>query len=274
MLGDNGDPVQHVPLNDYLNKESNWPKRLLGWEPYAVKRDEVSVATEYNKDRYTPLLKHDFTCIEDYKIQEFANLGMALDESQMASIGDEIFSMPLRTVRMLWYAIIRSSVERFATGRVCELGCGYGFNLAMLGNDAYGGEYSKSAIIIARRLGMDVTSFNYYSQNDYTFIRDGATVLTVHSIEQLPSAESVLSGLERHSDRIREVIHIEPCWLEERATLMGFVRNRYNELMDHNHDLIRLLRSRQDIEILHFEPDIFGAHPLNSSHLVVWRFRR
>jgi hypothetical protein len=153
------------------------------------------------------------------------------------------------------------------------LGCGYGYNLNLLGAPAYGGESSTNAIQIGRRLNQDIQGFDYYDRSDYEFVRPDSTILTVHSIEQLPSAADFLSNVSCIRSRVMQVIHIEPCSLPERNTLLGMIRNRYNELIDHNHDLVKLLRERADVEIVHFEPDYFGVHPLNSSHILVWRFR-
>jgi hypothetical protein len=61
--------------------------------------------------------------------------------------------------------------------------------------------------------------------------------------------------------------------MPERDSFMGMIRNRYNELIDHNHDLVKILRERPEVQILHMETDVFGLHPLNSSNLIVWRFR-
>jgi hypothetical protein len=263
--------MRHVCLNEYLCVKSNWPRRLLGWEQYSIDRSESAVTSEYDKDRYSPLLGLSSDRLEDYKIQEFANLGMRQDDTMFISLGEEVFATTVRAARVLWYSTIRSYVERFATGLICELGAGYGYNLSLLGS-GYGGEYSPAAVTLGRRLGMDVSPFNYYRQEQYNFIRPGSTILTVHSIEQIPKALCIINNLRAHRDRIRQVINIEPCWLDERSTLMGMIRNRYNQLIDHNHDLVRILRTTPDVRVLHFESDVFGLHPLNSSHVTVWKF--
>lgn len=265
--------MRPVTLNEYLSTASSWPRRLLGWEPYTVERTEAEVDREYDRDRYAPLLDLTSTDPEAYKVAEFASMGMELDAPMFISVGEEIFSTTLRQARHLWAALIRSLVDRFATGVVCELGCGYGFNLANLGRPGYGGEYSANAVAIGRRLGLDVAPFNYYQAETYDLIRPGSTILTVHSIEQIPSAQGIVDQLRLHRRSISEVIHVEPGWLDDRTTWLGLTRNRYNELIDHNHDLVSILRSADDIEIVQLEADAFGMHPLNSSNLIVWRFR-
>jgi len=265
--------LKHVALNDYLSEKSNWPKRLLGWEPYQIDRSSKHVSEEYNSDRYAPLLALSSMDIEDYKVEEFKSLRMEQDDAIFVSLGEEIFRSDVRTARLIWYSIIKSTVHRFSVGSICELGCGYGYNLDLIGNGSYGGECSPNAVALGRRLGYDVTAFNYYKPEDYAFIRPGSTVLTVHSVEQLPSAKQFVDNLRAVSSAVHEVVNIEPCFFSERTSLLGMIRNRYNELIDHNHDLLSILRSRSDVEMIHFEPDVFGLHPLNSSHVIVWRFR-
>ena len=265
--------MHHIPLNDYLSDKSNWPRRLLGWEPFQVDRSAAHVSGEYDEDRYAPLLKLEYTRAEDCKIAEFELLAMRQDDPMFISFGEEVFRTDVRTARIVWYSMILSTVRRFASGRVCELGCGYGYNLTLFGDGSYGGEFSPKAVQLAHRLGLDVAPFNYYERSGYSLIRPGSTVVTVHSLEQIPKASMFVDHLRTVRENIREVIHLEPCFLPERKTLLGMIRNRYNELIDHNHDLVSTLRARSDVEILHFEPDVFGLHPLNSTNVSVWRFR-
>jgi hypothetical protein len=265
--------ISSVSLNDYLSTKSSWPRRLLGWEPFTVQRDEEHVAREYDDARYAPLLALRSTAIEDYKVLEFDVLRMPQDKPEYFSLGEEIFVAPVATVRSLWYATIAETVNRWRNGAVCELGCGYGFNLSYLGGERYGGEYSVNAVTLGRRLGYDISPFNYYEADSYALLRPATTVLTVHSVEQLPDATPFVESLARRREAIDVVIQLEPTFLAERSTLLGMIRNRYNELIDHNHNLVTLLRERDDVEILEFRADVFGMHPLNSTNVVVWRFR-
>jgi SAM-dependent methyltransferase len=201
-------------------------------------------------------------------------MGMGGDAPQFISYGEEIFRCPTRVARKLWADLIQSSVERFATGQVCELGCGYGYNLAQLGTQGYGGDYSENAVRLGQRFGMDIRRFDYYQPESYGFIRPGSTILTVHSVEQIPSARAFVDAIAQQRDKINEVIHLEPSWLDSRTTLLGMARNRFNEMIQHNRDLVELLRNDPDIEIVSFEPDMFGLHPLNPTIRTVWRFRK
>jgi hypothetical protein len=138
----------------------------------------------------------------------------------------------------------------------------------------YGGEYSRNAVAIANRLNLEVDRFNYYEPNDYKLIKEGSTVLTVHSVEQLPSAKTFIENLYRNREKIELVVNLEPSFLSERVSLIGILRNRYIELNDYNRDLISLLSNGEyEVEILEYHPDYIGLNPLNSTNIVVWRFK-
>jgi SAM-dependent methyltransferase len=264
--------IERVELNHYLSVKSNWPRRLLGWETYDVRRTASHVTAEYDSDRYAPLLEVDGDA-EAYKVREFDVLGMPQDKPEYFSLGEEVFRAPLSLVRQIQYAITTDLVRKWRDGALCELGCGYGFNLSYLGGDVYGGDFSANAVRIGKRLGFDVCSFDYYDPATYEFIRPQSTILTVHSVEQIPDASPFIDNLSRQRGKIGLVIQIEPTFLPERATLLGMIRNRFNEMIDHNRNLFTLLRERADIEILAFERDVFGIHPLNPASTIVWRFR-
>ena len=45
------------------------------------------------------------------------------------------------------------------------------------------------------------------------------------------------------------------------------------ELNDYNRNLIYVLKERKNIEILELEIDLFGLVPLNTTNLIVWKFK-
>jgi len=120
---------------------------------------------------------------------------------------------------------------------------------------------------------MDVIEFNYYEAADYAFIKPDTTVFTTHSIEQIPDATVIIDNLEKHKDKINYVVHFEPTVVRERTSLLGLLRNKYMELNDYNRNLIDVLKSRDNIEILELQTDVFGFIPLNSSNLIAWKFK-
>lgn len=265
--------MQPLSLNKYLDNNNPWTRRILGIEQFQKTRDINQVENEYNLDKYASLLKLDLPDMEAYKTKEFELGGLKPETNISFSIEDELFIAPTSFARTLFYSIILSKVQQYRSGTVCELGCGYGYNLTYLGTGAYGGEYAENAVKLAQKLGQDVVSFNYYEANDYSFIRKNSTILTVHSIEQIPDANVIIENLSKQKDKINIVIHFEPSLVPARTSLLGLFRNRYIELCDYNRNLANVLRSRNDVEIIEYKQDVFGLNPLNSSNLIVWKFK-
>lgn len=70
------------------------------------------------------------------------------------------------------------------------------------------------------------------------------------------------------------MIHFEPTFIAERKYLIGIFRNKYIQLNDYNRNLIELLKQSDAIEIIESTIDVFGLNPLNSSNVLVWKFRQ
>lgn len=261
--------------NDYLCSKNPWTQRLLGIEAFSKIRDSNQIEREYNQDKYGSLRQFDFDNIEAYKQQEFRQVNLTWDSNVVISLGEAVFETQLGLARLLYQTQVIEAVRKYQPARICELGCGYGYNLSYLKDiaEAYGGEYSINAVKLAQQLGIDVQPFNYYQLDDYQLIRDSSLILTSHSIEQLPSAKSFIEHLAQHRDQVTTVVHFEPTALAARSSLVGLLRNRYMQLNDYNQDLLDLLKKRADIEILEFTPDVIGLNPLNSTCLIIWRFR-
>ena len=266
--------MQPISINDYLNSNNAWALRLLGFSGFQKKRDVQQVENEYNLDKYARLLELELPDMEAYKRKGFELGGLSMESVMPISFGDEIFRVPVPLARMLFYNLIQSKLQEYASEHLCELGCGYGFNLSYLGRNTYGGEYSKNAVLLGQKLGMEIREFNYYKSEDYGFIKPGSTVFTTHSIEQIPDASVIISSLEKQKEKINYVVHFEPTVVKERTNLMGLMRNKYMELNDYNRNLVELLQTHPAIEVLELQYDVFGLNPLNSSNLVVWKFKK
>lgn len=267
--------MKPISINDYLNKDNPWTARLLGMTDFQKKRDVQQVENEYNLDKYAKLLEFDLKTIEEYKAKEFEQAGLdPIDGQMIISLEDQIFKTDVTNARQMYYNLIKSTIQKYGSKNTCELGCGYGYNLSYLGDNVYGGEYSRNAVSLAQKLGLDVHEFNYYNESDYSFIRPNSTVFTAHSIEQIPDASIIIASLEKQKDKIKYIIHFEPTIIEDRTSLLGLLRNKYLELNDYNRNLMTILNNRTDIEILEMETDIFGLVPLNTANLIVWRFKK
>lgn len=265
--------MQSTSLNNYFNKENKWALRLLGYEEFKKDRTIDQVESEYNLDKYAKLSVLDLKTMEDYKIKEFEQAGVHQEDETFFSLKDEIFKVRLSTSRMIYYSIIETKIERYSSDNICELGCGYGYNLSYLKGNVYGGEYSINAVKLAKKLGMEICQFNYYSQESYSLIKPNSTILTVHSIEQIPDATCFIEGLYVNKDKLNYIINFEPSIIPERSNLLGLLRNKYIEINDYNRNLFDILKAREDVQIIEYERDVVGINPLNSANLIVWKFK-
>ena len=265
--------LKPLSANTYLGQKNAWMRRALGLEDFSKQRDISQIEREYNLDKYARLMPHVGLGMEGCKALEFEQGGLKADSPMPISFGDELFEASLHTARTLFYGMIKATVARYASTNTCELGCGYGYNLSYLPGNGYGGEYAQNAVQLGQALGYDVRAFNYYEVADYAFIRPDTTVVTVHSVEQIPDATAILEGLRSQKSNINYVVHFEPTVLEERSSLLGLVRNKYMELNDYNRNLRTLLLAADDIEVLETDLEVFGLNPLNTANLFVWRFK-
>ncbi|MBL7884256.1 MAG: hypothetical protein JNL69_09315 [Bacteroidia bacterium] len=267
--------MKQISINEYLNSNNPWSKRLLGLTQFQKKRDTQQIENEYNLDKYGKLLEFDFKTIEEYKSKEFELAGLnPISGEMIISIEDDLFKASVSEARKMYYDLIKSLVSKYKSKNICELGCGYGYNLSLLDINGYGGEYSINAVKLAKKLGLDVTEFNYYNEADYNFIKPDSTIFTAHSIEQIPDATIIIDSLEKQKNKINYIINIEPTVIEGRNSFLGLLRNKYMELNDYNRNLLCILQNRKDIEILELNIDSFGLVPLNTANTIVWRFKK
>ena len=272
---------------DELPRWSPWPARLLGLEPFVrPTRDLGKIEEEYDRGKWRQSLV------------AYRESGRTLDPMQLRVMlfGDDP-GAPRAAVRhgalcvasneqlLSWHADALANAMAEAIGRsatVVELGCGFGallwhFAKRYPGRRYLGGEYSQSAITLARDLyartpEVAVEKLNFYDP-DYAVLEAAeapVTVFTSQAIEQLPSAAHVLDVLAKYRDKIAAVFHLEPAYDLYGDTLLGLMRRRYIELNDYNRDLIGVLQGRADIRILRIEPEVIGWNPFNALALIHW----
>jgi hypothetical protein len=189
------------------------------------------------------------------------------------SLGNEIFETTGATCLTMYFSMIRSRFEKYKSDFYCELGCGYGYNLSLFNRPGYCGEFTEAGVAVGRKLGLSVDQFDFYNCDSYRIIRPRSVVFSVQALEQIPDASAFLEGLRTQRDRVDTVLHLEPSFIPERRDLLGQLRNRYLEMNDYNRNLVTLLQRAGDVEILEFDQDYFGSPPLNSLHLIAWRFK-
>ncbi|MDF5709877.1 MAG: hypothetical protein PUP90_19970 [Nostoc sp. S4] len=262
--------------NQYLSSNNPWSDRLLGLKKFSIKRDLEQVEREYDQEKYGSIVEFEFNNIELYRTKELENYGLTEKDNTFISLSEEIFETNISLAWSIYSSIISSFVKRYNPSRICELGCGYGYNFSYLKNicsEVYGGEYSTNAMKIANRLGLEVQNFNYYNLEDYQIIKAGSSILTIHSIEQIQSAKYFIDGIYQLSKNIDFIFNFEPCFLNNRNSWIGTLRNRYIEINHYNKDLINILKSRNDIEIIEYHPDYIGINPLHPTSVIIWRFK-
>ncbi|MHC5737315.1 hypothetical protein [Nostoc sp.] len=268
--------MKKASWNEYLSLSNPWARRIIGLEAFSKKRDLEQIEREYNQDKYASLLKFKFTDIELYKKKELELAGLNEKNNIFISLGEELFETHHELAFSIYYSSIYNIIKKYNPARIFELGCGYGYNFSYLKNicpEIYGGEYSTNAVMLGNSIGFDIKIFNYYNLDDYLLIKNGSLILTSHSVEQIPSAKYFIEGLSANKDNIDLVVNFEPTFLIDRTSFVGMMRNRYIEINDYNNDLITLLRDRDDIEIIEYHSDYVGINPLNSTNIVVWRFK-
>jgi hypothetical protein len=262
--------MREIELGDYLSADNVWTRRLLGMEPFQKRRDRAQVEREYDGDVYGRLLeryRHEPDALRAYTLSE------RTDPVAM-SLGDRIYAAERRELMAVIQNTLRGTLAEHAPeGRICELGAGYGTNFFFLEGELYGGELSANARELARLLGHEIHAFDFTDPASYAFIRPGSTVLTCHALEQVPDARGVIAALERVRERILRVVHVEPLYRPTRHNLLGLLRNRYAELNDYNRNLLEVVESHPEIEVLKLETDVFGNNPLNPSSVLVWQWQ-
>ena len=264
-------PLEPVDLNDYLNAENPWAKRLLGLEPFERRGDSALIEREDDHELFGSMLERFGETPE--RLRELALRGS--DDPVYVCMQESIFLSTRRTYHGISRHHMRVTLDRFGDDAPrCELGAGCGSN--MIWQDVaeiYGGELTRNGRELGRRLGLEIHPFDFHDEASYDFIRPGSLVYTSHGIEQVPDARTFLEALRARRERVRCVVHFEPLYDAARQSLLGLMRNRYAELNDYNRNLLALISEDPETEILHLDTDVFGTNPLNPSSILVWRFR-
>jgi hypothetical protein len=267
--------MKPLSLSDYLNADNKWTRRLLGLEAFTVQRTPEKIHQEYGLDKWGRLMEHELHGLEHAKKVEFDILvGPDWRTRETAiSFKNEIFATTYTLALRIYFDLIRTKFEGYTACSYCELGCGYGYNLSLFDGVTYGGEFTEAGVTLGRRLGLDISPFDFYDRTSYRIIRPGSLVFTVQALSQMGDASEFLEGMRSQRDKISVVLHLESAALSDRHDLIGLLRNRYLELNDYCRNLVDLLKQAPDIEILEFDPDCIGIPPLTSLHFLAWRFR-
>ena len=281
--------MNKLDLNE-LSHWSQWPARLLESSTHVtVQRTLDKVDQEYDKDKYAKCLAYYIAAekqLTPEEVKEF-EFGVPSTETMCVSQGNELWLASLGEARERFYALLRETMRAAIqhSTSIVELGCGYGYNLWMLQQSFphkafVGGEYSINAVQLAQHLYsgrpcLSVESFNFYDPAWQVLerLQPPITLFTVHTIEQLPSAQKIFDVMGKYRDRISAVFHFEPVHELYDETLLGLLRRRYTLVNDYNQDLLSTLQQASGrIRIVNIKANVFGLNPLNPTSVLHWEF--
>ncbi|MDD4628689.1 MAG: hypothetical protein PHE68_04845 [Candidatus Peribacteraceae bacterium] len=281
-----------VPLAE-LSQWSPWPSRLLGLSEWQTPhRDTEKVDNEYDKDKYArclAFLKEHEGAVTPKDVRAFE---LHIDPLKSTCVSNKgvLYEMPQNKIMLTNANLLQETMDPLMkeANIVVELGCGYGYPLWILRQNFpkkkfIGGELSKNAVEIARILYADdpMITVEHCNLYDHSYgpleqcPRDAKVIVfTRHAIEQLPSAAVFLKTLTQYFDRLVAVVHLEVIPEYDEHSLLDLMRQRYMIMNDYNHDLLKLLRERNDIETMKISYDEVGQNPLNPTSVIVWKPRR
>lgn len=163
---------------------------------------------------------------------------------------------------------------------IIELGSGWGRNLInafLAGADAtaryVAAEFTEAGrlateLLAKRRADFDLIAVPFdYHLLDWSLPRfRSATVVTVHSIEQIPVLSSSFVDFVRNLADDVTVLHFEPVGWQIR----GDVSSDYAEQHDYNRNLWEVLTAN-DVDLQDVAVDVIGINPDNPTSLISWR---
>lgn len=247
-----------------------------------IVRDSRHIEREYGREKWPAVAEY----LRSSEVPlEVAINAISLPDSTSQwtiSVGESRVDLPALFAMkgyLGWVAGHIASRSRQADA-VIELGSGWGRNLANAflsgaNPDAVyvAGEYTEAGRAAARHLGMRRSNWKLKSVSfDYGELSlslerfASATVVTVHSVEQVPTISAGFVDFVRGLADEVTCIHLEPIgWQIRRETSCD-----YAERNDYNRNLWDVL-SVADVEFLEVATDVVGINPDNPTSLVVWR---
>lgn len=281
--------LKKISLNE-LPKYSPWPERMLGFSPWTIKARTIEkTEKEYNQDKYLPCLNKFEEAKGAISMEEMKKFELADDFLEVCiSFEDELFLTSFGNARKIYYEEIsrtlKAGINKSKT--IVELATGYGYNLWMLSQNFtnpdltwLGGEYADNAILLGKKLAkknVQIVKFNFY-ETPYDMLHEAIgpiTIFSVYGIHQLPSAKDVLDGLRPYKNKIERVVFFESIYEHcDPASLIGLMRKKYIELCDYNTDMLTILRSSDDVEIITERKNVIGLNPLLPTSIIEWKFK-
>lgn len=279
-----------LELNE-LPKHSNWPKRLLGLEPFDPKRKtKEEIDREYNTDKWGYLLSALKSDSEEWDLDR-ADSFFSGDTSVPISIGDTLYLAHPRVGRDRFIREVLSRLTPFLpTHSLVELGAGYGSVLLRIAMSPefrnatiFGAEYTENGVAAMRELVKSHKLQATVGKCDFTARQMTTMRIPAGSLVYTCMAVPCVPQLPRYFvDNILDlspsmVVHFEPCIDHYDDSILGLFRQRYIKLNDYNTNLRRLLADREEegeITIMFEEKTFFGENPLLPCSFIAWKPNR
>lgn len=277
-------------LND-IPRFSPWPARLLGLEPWQVrKKTPGAIIREFNAEKWGSLLEWVRSKRHNATVEELNNY-IYRDEKTTLLFNDGVYThVSNQEANDLYLDFVAHILSKYleATSLV-EFGAGYGNVILNLGRrqafnkiPLIAGEYTKNGVELIRLLAANQGTPIKVGNCDLSRPQLTALDIPEHALiftsfacmyvkEFTSEIVNALWKLQPHT-----IVHFEPCYEHcSGNSLLDLMRRRYIEVNDYNKNLISILRNQYlagKIRFLKEYPCVFGHHPLSVASVIVWSF--
>ncbi len=276
-----------IKLED-LPKFTEWPKRLMALESFAVKyKTEKEVLREFNQDKWGQLL------IQVREMNE-----PTLDEVERVLVdyctqipyyeGGEFYLANERQLLDMHLELFENVLRQHIEGASClvELGAGYGSKLLAIGQregfsslPLLAGEYTQSGRELISILAASLDNSIAVGYCDFREMKidglnipENALIFTSYAAHYVPELSKDFVGFLAKLNP-RAVVHFEPCYEYYAAdSLHGMMCRRYMELNDYTRNLASIIEAshnRGEIS-LRIRKNVIGSNPFLPISVVEW----
>ena len=280
---------KQITMNN-LPEYSPWPARLLGLEPWEIrKKTSEAVTREYNVEKWGALLKQIQTSnfapsLDNVNNLVFKDIGVSLCYDS----GNIILKSAELNYEKYINIIKKELQAAKSAGGIVELGAGYGaiiLNLAkhniFQGKTITAGEYTKTgrelikiiskhenivANVYSCDLSKEVMIDGHISERSIIFTSYAACYVPIMTDQFVDSLIATNPNL---------IIHFEPCYAHyDERTLLGLMCKRYIELNDYNKNLATILHQNEEkgkIKIVKEKQVVIGNNPFLPISIIAWK---
>ena len=240
---------------------------------------------EYNKDKYGACLEylstHPHATPEDLKWFE---LGQDKTKEICVACVESLFRTTHKEAWQYYTDEFLRHILPYAQSAdiIYDLGCGYGYHLDLLKQHLphkkfFGGEFASNALTIAKKIFANSrVTFEQIDLTNPEFIfpfgkNDSVLIFTGYVFDNLPSVKDAIERIVSIKGKQWNIGLIEPIFEWCSDSLLGLLRKKYTLENDYNRDLLTILESHPNIEIIQKDKEFFGMNPLHPASFVCWR---